>query len=130
MRTYAHTYVVGRCTYTYAYIHTNTHIYIYIYIYKNNMRTYAHTYVVSRCTYTYAYIHTNIYIYIYVCMHVWRRDLKLRLFQAFCTSFYCAHLWNKFIKQVMSKVRVAYNNVFRLLFGLAGYPLRGNHQCV
>ena len=41
-----------------------------------------------------------------------------RLFQAFCTSFYCAHLWYKFTKQViMSKVRGAYNNVFRLLFG-------------
>ena len=38
-------------------------------------------------------------------------DVKLRLFQAFCTSFYCAHLWYKFTKHVMSKVRVAYNNV-------------------
>ena len=43
-------------------------------------------------------------------------EVKLRLFQAFCTSFYCAHLWYKFTKQVMSKVRVAHNNVFRLLF--------------
>ena len=43
-------------------------------------------------------------------------DVKLRLFQAFSTSFYCARLWYKFTKQVMSKVRVAYN-VFRLLFG-------------
>ena len=40
-------------------------------------------------------------------------EVKRRLFQAFCTSFYCAHLWYKFTKQV----RVAYNNVFRLLFG-------------
>ena len=44
-------------------------------------------------------------------------EVKLRLFQAFCTSFYCAHLWYKFTKQLMSKVRVSYNNVFRLLFG-------------
>ena len=44
-------------------------------------------------------------------------EVKLRLFQAVCTSFYCAHLWYKFTKHVMSKVRVAYNNVFRLLFG-------------
>ena len=44
-------------------------------------------------------------------------EVKLRLFQAFCTSFYCAHLWYKFTKQVISKVGVAYNNVFRLLFG-------------
>ena len=43
-------------------------------------------------------------------------EVKLRLFQAFCTSFYCAHLWYKFTKHVMSKVRVAYNNVFRLLY--------------
>ena len=41
-------------------------------------------------------------------------EVKLRLFQAFCTSFYCAHLWYKFTKHVMTKVRVAYNNVFRL----------------
>ena len=38
-------------------------------------------------------------------------EVKLRLFQAFGTSFYCAHLWYKFTKHVMSKVRVAYNNV-------------------
>ena len=44
-------------------------------------------------------------------------EVKFRLFQAFCTSFYCAQLWYKFTKHVMSKVRVAYNNVFRLLFG-------------
>ena len=44
-------------------------------------------------------------------------EVKLRLFQAFCTRFYCAHMWYKFTKHVMSKVRVAYNNVFRLLFG-------------
>ena len=44
-------------------------------------------------------------------------DVKLRLFQAFCTSFYCAHMWYKFTKYAISKVRVAYNNVFRLLFG-------------
>ena len=44
-------------------------------------------------------------------------EVTLRLFQAFCTSFYCAHLWYKFTKQVMTKVRVSYNNVSWLLFG-------------
>ena len=44
-------------------------------------------------------------------------EVKLILFQAFCTSLYCAHLWYKFTKHVMSKVRLAYNNAFRLLFG-------------
>ena len=43
-------------------------------------------------------------------------DVKLRLFQDVCTSFYCAHLWYKFTKRVISKVRVAYTNVFRHLF--------------
>ena len=43
--------------------------------------------------------------------------IKLRLFQAFCTSFYCAYLWYKFSSRIISKVRVAYNNVFRFLFG-------------
>ena len=47
-------------------------------------------------------------------------DVKLRLFQDCCTSFYCAHLWYTFTKRVISKVRVAYTpctNVFRHLFG-------------
>ena len=44
-------------------------------------------------------------------------EVTLRLFQAFCTSFYCAHLWYKFTKQVMTKARVSYNNVSWLLFG-------------
>ena len=44
-------------------------------------------------------------------------EVKHRLFQAFCTRFYCAHLWYKVTKHVMSKIKVAYNNVFRLLFG-------------
>ena len=28
-------------------------------------------------------------------------EVKLRLFQAFCTSFYCAHLWYKFTKHML-----------------------------
>ena len=47
----------------------------------------------------------------------WSFEVKLRLFQAFCTSLYCAHMWYKFTKHIMSKVRVAYKNVFRLLVG-------------
>ena len=44
-------------------------------------------------------------------------EYQEKVFQAFCTRVYCAHLWYKFTKHVMSNVRVACNNVFRLLFG-------------
>ena len=39
-------------------------------------------------------------------------EVKLRLSQAFSTSFYCVHMWYTFTEQVMFKVRVSYNNVF------------------
>ena len=50
-------------------------------------------------------------------------EVKLRLFQAFCTRFYCAHLWYKFTKHVMTKVRVAYMYVYVYIKRLIVAPL-------
>ena len=41
--------------------------------------------------------------------------VKITLFQAYCSSMYCSHLWSVFTKKCVNDVRVAYNNVFRIL---------------
>jgi len=43
--------------------------------------------------------------------------VKLQLVESFCLNFYCSPLWCNYTKQNMLKLRVAYNNVFRLLLG-------------
>ena len=43
-------------------------------------------------------------------------DVKLQLFQAYCTTFYCIQLWAVFTKRQYSTMRVAYNNALRRLF--------------
>ena len=40
------------------------------------------------------------------------QSVKLHHLEYFCLSFYCASLWCTFTKHNMSKIRVAYNNVF------------------
>ncbi len=43
-------------------------------------------------------------------------DVKLQLFQAYCTTFYCIQLWAVFTKRQYSTMRVAYNDALRRLF--------------
>ncbi len=43
-------------------------------------------------------------------------DVKLQLFQSYCTVFYCIQLWAVFTKRQYSTMRVAYNNALRHLF--------------
>lgn len=43
-------------------------------------------------------------------------DVKTRLFKTFCYSTYGGHLWTMFKKESMTKVKVAFNDVFRHLF--------------
>ena len=43
-------------------------------------------------------------------------QIKKELFRSFCTAFYCSHLWTHHSKAVHSKIRVAYNNIYRKLF--------------
>ena len=44
--------------------------------------------------------------------------VKSKLFLSFCSNMYCSHLWSSFKKSSFNKVRVAYNNCFRMLFKL------------
>ena len=44
--------------------------------------------------------------------------LSLNCFLSFCSNMYCSHLWSSFKKSSFNKVRVAYNNCFRMLFKL------------
>ena len=43
-------------------------------------------------------------------------DVKRQLFTSYCTNFYCMPLWNNFTQCTLKKAKVAYNNVFRMLF--------------
>ena len=49
----------------------------------------------------------------YLCSH----DVKVLLFNSFCTNFYCSHLWWKYTKDTMRKMAVAFNNCFRKFIG-------------
>ena len=42
-------------------------------------------------------------------------NVKIRLFQAYCTPLYTAPLWAKFKKTTIHKLQVAYNDCMRIL---------------
>ena len=44
-------------------------------------------------------------------------DIKLSLFKSYCLPSYCSHLWVRYNKYSYSKVRIAFNNVYRRLLG-------------
>ena len=45
-------------------------------------------------------------------------DVKIALFNSYCTSLYCSFLWTDLKKSTFSKVRIAFNNAYRRIFGL------------
>ena len=45
-------------------------------------------------------------------------DVKLALFRSYCTCFYCPFLWTHYKKSNYSKLRVAFNNVYRRILKL------------
>ena len=45
-------------------------------------------------------------------------DVKLLLIKSYCTSFYCGYLWSDYKSMNFSKLRVAFNNVYRRVLGL------------
>ena len=45
-------------------------------------------------------------------------DVKLLLIKSYCTSFYCGYLWSDYKVKTFSKLRVAFNNVYRRVLGL------------
>ena len=50
-------------------------------------------------------------------------DVKVTLFQSYCTALYCPFLWNDYRKSTFSKIRVAFNNAYRKIF-FFGLPKR------
>ena len=45
-------------------------------------------------------------------------DVKVTLFQSYCTALYCLFLWNDYKKSTFIKIRVAFNNAYRKIFGI------------
>ena len=45
-------------------------------------------------------------------------DVKLQLFRSYCNNLYCCSLWCQYTKEILRKLKVAYNNTFRLLFNV------------
>ena len=46
-------------------------------------------------------------------------DVKIVLFNSYCTHLYCSYLWTDYRKTSFSKIRVAFNNAYRRIFGLS-----------
>ena len=45
-------------------------------------------------------------------------NVKVRLFKAYCSSFYCSQLWSTYCDTSFNKLRSAYNRILRHLFNL------------
>ena len=45
-------------------------------------------------------------------------EVKLQLFKSYCSNLYCGQLWCNYKSRSFSKIKVAYNNVFRSLMCL------------
>ena len=45
-------------------------------------------------------------------------DVTVQLFKTYCYPIYCNSLWSKFTQVSISKLRVAYNDIFRRLIGV------------
>ena len=45
-------------------------------------------------------------------------EVKLQLFNSYIGNMYCSYLWKTFSKKTHDSVRVAYNNVFRILMSI------------
>ena len=43
-------------------------------------------------------------------------DVKITLFQSYCTALYCPFLWTNYNKSTFTKIRVAFNNAYRKIF--------------
>ena len=46
------------------------------------------------------------------------QNVLIELCRSFCTTFYCPYFWTQHKKVTFSKLHVAYNNVYREVFGL------------
>ena len=61
------------------------------------------------------YTKSNRLLQLFHCCSI---DVKLALFRSYCTCFYCPFLWTHYKKSTHSKLRVAFNNVYRRILKL------------
>ena len=54
--------------------------------------------------------------------------MKIVLFRAYCIPLYAAHLWNKLKKSTFRRIKVAYNDAYRILFYLPRYTSASTHR--
>ena len=52
------------------------------------------------------------------CFRQCTPEVKTVLFKTYCTSFYCSQLWCCFSNNVITKLKGAYNRIFRYLFNI------------
>ena len=58
-------------------------------------------------------------------------SVKVKLFKAYCTNFYCMNLWVKCnVQQTFSKIRVAYNRIYRHFFQIKDQLGTSAHMCL
>ena len=61
------------------------------------------------------YTKSNIILRLFNCCSI---DVKLTLFRSYCACFCCPYLWTHYKKSTHSKLRVAFNNVYRRILKL------------
>ena len=49
------------------------------------------------------------------------KKIKNVLFRTYCSSMYECQLWGNFLSSSLKRIRIAYNNSFRCLYGLSRY---------
>ena len=58
-------------------------------------------------------------------LHYCTIDVKPLSIKSYCTSFYCGYLWSDYKASTFSKLRVAFNNVYRRVLGLPQWSSAG-----
>ena len=47
------------------------------------------------------------------------KPVLFELCRSFCSVFYCPYFWTNYKKTIFSKIRVAYNNIYRKILGVS-----------
>ena len=66
----------------------------------------------------YSTLHVSLCQYVKILIFRCSRVVKNHLFRSYCTSFYSSQLWCKYSKSPMYRLRVAYNDSYRIFHNL------------
>ena len=64
----------------------------------------------------YVYARSNMLLGMFIHCSIY---VNIVLFNCYCTSLYCSYLWTEYKKTSVSKIRVAFNNAYRRIFGFS-----------